>query len=572
VIASADAHRDEEGAVRPIAVLVQLQLDAPLGGVMFGVDPVTGNTDQIVVEAVPSRPDTLVGGAVTAAHYVLDRRGRVREQLRATDATALSADLRRRLVDLAARGATTFGCPQDIEWAVDRDDRLWMLQSRPVTAVAPHGGRGHVFGPGPVAETFPDPLRRLEVDLFAAPLRDGITTALRATGAATERQLASSPVLTTIDGRAAVDLELLGVVSGHRSWRSWISPSAILRRLGAAWRVGRARVALPTLAADVVATVDEHLESIPALDALAGSQLLDLVHDARRELVTVHTYEILAGMLLHASPTAEPAPSGAAVALHGLAAGRADGLDDTAIVARHPEVLALVAPAIAPLGPLPRAAAVAPGARAVPDLDQLAPREALRLRCRWLQELLARLALELGRRLADDGRLDSAGLVRELDLGELVAAVTEGTLPDELAARATAPGGPQLPEAFRLSSGGEVLATRHRRAAAAAGIPAGGGRVEGVARHRVRPGERAEATILVTRHLEPTLAPLLPGIDGLVAETGSALSHLAILAREMHVATVVGVPDALVRFPPGTRLVVDGTTGEVAVRDEEAAR
>jgi len=63
--------------------------------------------------------------------------------------------------------------------------------------------------------------------------------------------------------------------------------------------------------------------------------------------------------------------------------------------------------------------------------------------------------------------------------------------------------------------------------------------------------------------LDPALAAALPGLAGLVAETGSTLSHLAILAREFGVPTAVAVHDALRRFPEGTRLVVDGTTGEV---------
>jgi pyruvate,water dikinase len=76
--------------------------------------------------------------------------------------------------------------------------------------------------------------------------------------------------------------------------------------------------------------------------------------------------------------------------------------------------------------------------------------------------------------------------------------------------------------------------------------------------------------VLVVRHLEPGLAPLLPRISGLVSETGSTLSHLAILAREYGVPTVVGVHAALQRFPTGTRLLVDGSTGDVhAVTEDE---
>jgi pyruvate,water dikinase len=67
------------------------------------------------------------------------------------------------------------------------------------------------------------------------------------------------------------------------------------------------------------------------------------------------------------------------------------------------------------------------------------------------------------------------------------------------------------------------------------------------------------------RTLDPGLAAALPGLGGLVSETGSVLSHLAILARELGVPTVVGVADALNRFPAGSVVVVDGTTGDVSL-------
>ena len=91
----------------------------------------------------------------------------------------------------------------------------------------------------------------------------------------------------------------------------------------------------------------------------------------------------------------------------------------------------------------------------------------------------------------------------------------------------------------------------------------------GIAHHRLRTGAPPEGAILVTRHLEPQLAPVLGGLTGLVSETGSALSHLAILAREAGLPTVVGVPDALHRFPPGTRLMIDGRTGEIEVLEAD---
>ena len=63
---------------------------------------------------------------------------------------------------------------------------------------------------------------------------------------------------------------------------------------------------------------------------------------------------------------------------------------------------------------------------------------------------------------------------------------------------------------------------------------------------------------------------MLPGLGGLVAETGSVLSHLAILAREFGVPTVVGVAGAVDRFPTGTVVTVDGATGAVEIQEVAA--
>ena len=115
-----------------------------------------------------------------------------------------------------------------------------------------------------------------------------------------------------------------------------------------------------------------------------------------------------------------------------------------------------------------------------------------------------------------------------------------------------------------------MVAVRSKSSEAEGGRGAGGGRASGV----VLPADSlpAEGAVLVVRTLDPSLASVLPGLRGLVAETGSVLSHLAILAREFGVPTVVGVEDAVKRFPPGTEVVVDGSTGEVsAATSEEVA-
>jgi pyruvate,water dikinase len=50
-------------AVSPLAVLIQPQLAADHGGVLFGADPVGGDEGHLVVEVSAGNPSTLVGGS-----------------------------------------------------------------------------------------------------------------------------------------------------------------------------------------------------------------------------------------------------------------------------------------------------------------------------------------------------------------------------------------------------------------------------------------------------------------------------------------------------------------------------
>jgi pyruvate,water dikinase len=76
--------------------------------------------------------------------------------------------------------------------------------------------------------------------------------------------------------------------------------------------------------------------------------------------------------------------------------------------------------------------------------------------------------------------------------------------------------------------------------------------------------------VLVVTTLDPGLAPYRENLAGLVAETGNALSHLAILTRELGVPCVVGYAGAVERFPAGTPITIDGSTGEVTALEPAA--
>lgn len=564
VLRSGDAVGGAAGA-SPMGVLVQHEVSPATAGVMFGVDPVSGDTRSLVVEAVAGSPDKLVGGRVTAQRYVVSRAGRLRTLDRTPVRHLTRHRLSRRLLGatdlvalarLARRTQRVFGAPQDVEWAIVAGGRLLLLQSRPVTAttVVPPV-HGPVLGPGPLAETFPDPLSVLEQDLWLRPLRDGVLEAIEAAGVVARRRLEQSPVVTTVTGRVAADLDLFGYVP-HRSRLSFLDPRPAFRQLRAAWHTGLLRAELPQTSASLVAEVDAALASVD-LDGADDDALLDLLGLSTSLLRRLHRTEVMAGTLLPSGGST--AAQLALRALHEATTTQA-GPD---LVRRHPVVLCLTPPSLA--GDLvlpPPSAAAGP-----PATEPLGPREALRLRVRWVQELGARVCREVERRLTARDVLSDPDTVALLRVEELSTLLHAGALPPDLherrAAELAAALGTPLPAEFRLGDDGSAVPVARHGARPEAGVPAGGGRGIGRAVHGSTRRPPAPGDVLVVRDLAPGLAAYLPGLAGLVAETGSTLSHLAILAREYDVPTVVAVHDALRRFPAGSRVLVDGTTGDV---------
>ncbi|MGW3601996.1 PEP/pyruvate-binding domain-containing protein [Micromonospora sp. NPDC005161] len=131
--ARATAYRDaraiDHQAVR-MAVLVQHMITPAVAGVLFTANPLTGRRDEMAVDAAPGLGTTVVDGATTVDHYVLD--GVTRD-----DTGCLTSAHLAELRTTGARLQGHFGSPQDVEWAIDGDGLLWLLQSRPITSLFP---------------------------------------------------------------------------------------------------------------------------------------------------------------------------------------------------------------------------------------------------------------------------------------------------------------------------------------------------------------------------------------------------------------------------------------------------
>ena len=76
---------------------------------------------------------------------------------------------------------------------------------------------------------------------------------------------------------------------------------------------------------------------------------------------------------------------------------------------------------------------------------------------------------------------------------------------------------------------------------------------------RVEPGD-----ILACPYTDPSWTVLLGIVSGVVTETGGALSHAAIVARERGIPAVLSVADATTVMADGAMFEVNGTDGTVS--------
>jgi pyruvate,water dikinase len=140
-----------------ISVAVQEMIDSKVSGVMFTLEPVGGDRNKVVINASWGLGEAIVSGQITPDEYVVEKgtfrilekkvfkkqRQIVYDQGGGTtwatvpeemqNVQALTDGAITRLAQYGIQIEDHYGAAQDIEWAVDRDDRIFILQARPET-------------------------------------------------------------------------------------------------------------------------------------------------------------------------------------------------------------------------------------------------------------------------------------------------------------------------------------------------------------------------------------------------------------------------------------------------------
>lgn len=99
------------------------------------------------------------------------------------------------------------------------------------------------------------------------------------------------------------------------------------------------------------------------------------------------------------------------------------------------------------------------------------------------------------------------------------------------------------------------------------GLGVSAGIAEGVVRviHDLDEADIDEGTVLVCRATDPGWASLFPLAEAVITDVGSAMSHAAIVCRELGLPCVAGTRTGTTTLRDGMRVRVDGTTGCVEI-------
>jgi pyruvate,water dikinase len=615
VLASGGAARVAEYAADRggMAIIVQRMVAAAAAGVALTADPITGDRRSCVVTAVSGAGERLVSGAAIGDEWdvrdgVATARRRPERAIEQPQATAVA--------DEARRIAEARGVPQDIEWAIDADGTLWILQARPMTALPPE-----VSWEPPAPGAYTRQLR------FGEWISEPVTP------------LFESWLLSAMEERTHADyLRLIGqriprpyhvVVNGWYFYTlNWATPGAFARNLpNMLWHLIRT----PRVVAGINPSTVRHSYPIVEREWRADLQprYRAAVEDAERRVDALAVTELPALIdeladLAGESFTLVTALAGAAYKLE---------VNLARFYRRHlapflgGSHLPLLTGFAAPIDPARHAVASldwwhAPGPRGG-SATRPAADHAVLVETRHAAEEAARTALASSpRRLRAFERLlaDAQHLVplREEQVAELTIAwpvmrravrrmgealTSRGVIaePDDIffltrdeALSALADGGaasrvdvasrrstraqqarlvpplyvgrlnPLVKKLFDGMAG--VLGAVPSDNAIVSGTPASPGRASGAVRvirgpeqfDELEPGE-----ILVASLTAPAWTPLFTRAAAVVTDVGSPAAHASIIAREYGIPAVVGCGDATARLRTGMRVTVDGTTGNV---------
>lgn len=140
-----------------VAVPVQKQIESDVSGIMFTVNPVTNNKNQIIIETIWGLGEYIVQGQVTPDQIILDKsnwsvisKNHVSQEVMLVHSTnetkevavaryrrsrlKITDEVAMKIAKIGQKLHNHYGKPQDIEFAIQKE-KIYIVQTRPITTI-----------------------------------------------------------------------------------------------------------------------------------------------------------------------------------------------------------------------------------------------------------------------------------------------------------------------------------------------------------------------------------------------------------------------------------------------------
>ncbi len=190
---------------------------------------------------------------------------------------------------------------------------------------------------------------------------------------------------------------------------------------------------------------------------------------------------------------------------------------------------------------------------------------------------IQKAVLEFGRRLNDTDAIDQPEDVYYLTINEIEGLVNDGFSVSECRKKIQRRKMQMKmflakpPSHFVRSDGVPVLYDSPEYQTTEDGVLKGTGVSSGTATgkvcvlHEPDPKAMTDGDVIVVKYADPGWTPLFPRSCAVIMEIGGLMCHAAIVAREIGIPAVFGIPDATRILKNGVRVEVDGNGGTVSI-------
>jgi phosphohistidine swiveling domain-containing protein len=118
-----------------MSVIVQKMVNAKYSGVLFTLNPLNGKHEEMLGECCQGLGEKLVSGHVTPTRFSFNWQNNELLSLELNDnMQELPLTYIQKLIHHAIKIQSFYGSPQDIEWCIDQNHNVQIVQSRPITS------------------------------------------------------------------------------------------------------------------------------------------------------------------------------------------------------------------------------------------------------------------------------------------------------------------------------------------------------------------------------------------------------------------------------------------------------